>query len=1237
MPSKSIQVNAFCLHTAAILLFLLLAAASAQHPDNLIKYVKINQLADIGVDSFPDSSNRHTVLYTLTEPQLAPGRYRIWARSTYSGDSQPNEHIFSTVRTADSLRTPFDNNLGPLKILRDTLETAATIWRDAGAFFLSPDTNIIQMHHYNALFKDVSFQKLVEDVDPAKLMEIVVGDSIGIKQSVHFDSLKILACPSFKLLTDVLKTDYFFDNDGSTTLTAGDEIEYTVWIKNSGSGIAHNVTYLDTLAAELSFIDGSATTSKGSVVHSNGIIQANIGDVDAFENELIIIKFKVRVNQHAKIIGNQGFVFSDETAPHPTDDPDTDAPDDPTFTRLPDFSDSANITKQDTFTDIDNDGKITPGDKIDYLITIRNSGSGVAKNVVFTDTIPQFTELVENSVSTTKGTIISTSPVLNIHIGDVEPDEIEIVSIQFQVVVTDSADMIANQGFVSGDNFPEYPTDDPDTETPNDETRTVLPDFSGAADLLKRGVFVDTDQNGLISPEDSIFYHITIKNSGPGIAHNVVFSDSIPQNTSFVEGSAFTSKGNIVSTSPVFSVDIGTVAARNAELVDVRFSVLVTQSADSIANQGSLISDETPAQPTDDPDTEPADDATVIRLAHFGGENDFLKTDQFIDADGSGSLTAGDFIQYTIMLTNSGRGVAINVVFTDTIPQFTNYVEGSAATSKGNIVSTSPVLRVEIDSIAPNSSETVSISFRVQLTAAVSQIGNQGWVRSPDSGIEPTDDPDTDAPDDPTFTRLPSFSGKHDIIKTSSFEDLDNSKTLSPGDVINYTIVIQNSGKGVAHQVTFTDTIPNYTVYVEGSISATKGVVESSSPVVKIIIGDIAPNRSERITIAFQVELTHAVKQIANQGFINSDQTPDQPTDDPETEPKHDPTIVDDSRFYTKLGIRQFVKTDSFIVSGNDTIHFADESDIYRVFVLIENTGDLSASSIVLECTFPDSTEPLNMVPDYQKIHGDTIFWQIDSLAASQQMVFQYDARLSSQMPEGENLLIHSATVRCANEDPSNLFDNSAMDSVWNVVLPLLFPQIQADPSSVDVTDSIQIRIQIPQYKTDYDLWIYLPDGHIEKQFADHFWQTTSIQPDIWYDIPLKYYPGRLTTENAEEELIFEIRTFDRKNREAHARTAVVVHSTNYLVLDRNVFRPNIDHTLGISFKLSYQRTAKLDIYDLSGKHITSITEDNYQGGWNTYHWDGISANGQLIGSGVYIVTLRSGEFKDWKKFIIIR
>ena len=63
---------------------------------------------------------------------------------------------------------------------------------------------------------------------------------------------------------------------------------------------------------------------------------------------------------------------------------------------------------------------------------------------------------------------------------------------------------------------------------------------------------------------------------------------------------------------------------------------------------------------------------------------------------------------------------------------------------------------------------------------------------------------------------------------------------------------------------------------------------------------------------------------------------------------------------------------------------------------------------------------------------------------------------------------------------------------------------------------------------------------------------------------------------------------------------------------------------MGIKFKLSSKRIAKLDLYDVSGRHITKITEDIYQGGWNLYMWSGKTETGLKVGSGVYIVNTSS-------------
>ena len=49
------------------------------------------------------------------------------------------------------------------------------------------------------------------------------------------------------------------------------------------------------------------------------------------------------------------------------------------------------------------------------------------------------------------------------------------------------------------------------------------------------------------------------------------------------------------------------------------------------------------------------------------------------------------------------------------------------------------------------------------------------------------------------------------------------------------------------------------------------------------------------------------------------------------------------------------------------------------------------------------------------------------------------------------------------------------------------------------------------------------------------------------------------------------------------------------------------------------------------------LTEEVFPSGWTTYYWNGLTNEGVKVGSGVYIVTLLSDDYKDWKKFMIVR
>ncbi len=138
-----------------------------------------------------------------------------------------------------------------------------------------------------------------------------------------------------------------------------------------------------------------------------------------------------------------------------------------------------------------------------------------------------------------------------------------------------------------------------------------------------------------------------------------------------------------------------------------------------------------------------------------------------------------------------------------------------------------------------------------------------------------------------------------EVSKTDSLAiDSDGNGRPSPGDTIQYTVDIVNTGNVSLTNVTFTDFAPRNTSLVVGSVTTTQGTVTSGNTPgddeVRVTLGTMPSGDSE--TVTFRVRINNpvpaGVTQVTNQGFVSSTQRPSEPTDDPDTPTSDDPTIT---------------------------------------------------------------------------------------------------------------------------------------------------------------------------------------------------------------------------------------------------------------------------------------------------------------------------------------------------------
>ncbi len=853
------------------------------------------------------------------------------------------------------------------------------------------------------------------------------------------DTTPVIAAPN----VSATKADALLvDNDGDGVADPGDTLRYTVVVSNTGTTAATNVAFADTPDANTALVVGSVTTSQGSVTTGNTAgdttVGVSIGTLAAAGS--VTITFDVTVNSPfptgVSSVANQGLVTGDGGISVPTNDPDTVPAGDPTVTPVEDPGVEAEKTDALAI-DADGDGVPSPGDTLEYTVVISNTGNIDLTGVTFSDTPDANTALVVGSVTTTQGTVTTGNTAGDASVG-VDVGTVAVggtATITFRVMIDSplpvGVTQVSNQGTVTTNETPDEPTNDPDTLPDDDPTSTTVT----AAPVLEAdkadALFIDADGNGIPSPGDTLRYTVTISNTGNTSATGVFFTDPIPANTTVVAGSVTTTQGAVNGEDPV-DVTIGDLAAGGS--VTITFDVLVDNplpgGVTELSNQGTVSAGNHPDEPTNDPDTAPDDDPTLTPLT-AAPVIEAAKIDTLlIDADGSGDVSPGDTLSYTVTIDNTGNTEATGVVFTDPIPAYTTVVAGSVATSQGTVDSEDPV-QVTVGTIAAGGSVTISFHVLIDnpLASGVTEISNQGTVSSNEVPNEPTNDPDTAPDDDPTNTPVnaaPDLS----IVKD------DGGISTVPGGLIAYTLSYANNGNQAATGVVLSDTVPANTTFNAGA--STPGWVcvpdINAGSVCTLAIGPLAVGGNGSATFAVVVldpvpagfNLVVNDASIADDGANGADPNPGDNSSSDTT-----PVVVSSSPSLDALKSVELL-TDP---NGNN---LADPGELLRYTVTVINDGDTLIENVVLRDTPDDiTTLVVGSVTTSQGTitlgngAGDTsVEVVIGDLAVGQTVVVVFDVMVNNPVPPGRTHVSNQGVVSSDTipDEPTNDPDTNPDD-----------------------------------------------------------------------------------------------------------------------------------------------------------------------------------------------------------------
>ncbi len=862
------------------------------------------------------------------------------------------------------------------------------------------------------------------------------------------------------------------DADGNGVPSPGDTLSYTLTAINIGNAAATGVVITDTPDANGTFIAGSVISTAGLVTIGNTAgdtaISVDVGTLPG-GGASVTVGYQVDIPNPLPAgvsqLVNQAFVSGDGLPAEPSNDLDGPPDDDPTVVPLTSATNLEAFKADSLLVDADGDTIASPGDTLRYTVTVLNGGNGGASGVQFTDIPDANTTLVAGSVATTMGTVTLGNTAgdtqVAVAIGGI-PGGGGSVTITFDVTINNplpaGVTLLSNQGAVDSDQQPTEPTDDPDS--PDEDDPTPTPVTSAPIIEASKAVALqnDADNNGAVSPGDTLLYTIVIDNIGNGGATGVQYTDIPDINSTLVNGSVASSAGTVVTGNgagdSTITIDIGGLSG--ASSVSISYQTTVNSplpaGVTELVNQGLVGSNELPTVPTDDPDDAPNGDPTEVPIV-AAPDLEVLKTDILrVDADGSGSPSPGDTLTYIVTVNNDGNQAAISTFANDNLDPNVTLVVGSVVTSQGTVTqgNTPGDIDVAVDFGDIAGGNTVSLSFDVTinspLPADVTSVSNQAVVFSDNAPVAPSDDPDTPDDDDTTDTPVTS----NPVIEASKTDtlsvDADNNSVGSPGDTLTYIVTISNSGNAGASGIVFTDTPDVNTTLVPGSVQTSQGIVTrgngGADTDVEINVGTLAGGAS--VTVSFDVTINSPVinnaSQVFNQGLVTGPTIPDEPTDDPDSPTDDDPTgtpiDADPILELSKAAINIFDDNADGLNNSGDRIDY---------LLTIRNVGNGTANNVTLSDTPDINTLLINgsvITSAGTVITGNgagqtSIAVNLGSMAANTTQTVAFQVRINDPLPGDVSSIINQAVVDSDETDPVSSDDPGSVVGGDPTVVPL--------------------------------------------------------------------------------------------------------------------------------------------------------------------------------------------------------
>nr|WP_299382800.1 gliding motility-associated C-terminal domain-containing protein [Allomuricauda sp.] len=634
----------------------------------------------------------------------------------------------------------------------------------------------------------------------------------------------------------------------SATPNVGDTVVFELTVTNAGPDAATNVSVEDVVPSGLTI----GTINNGGV-NTSGTISWTIANLGVGSTTL---SYETTVNAPLGLVGEytniSEITASDQYDPDSTpdnDDGDQSEDDEDLYTVVPQSIDlEIELLASNPTPDV--------GDVVAFSINISNFGADAATNVSLENLVPPgyatITGISNGGTFSFITDIISWTG-LNVPVG------LNSLVLTFNATVQNPTGAagefthIAEVTFADQYDTDSTPNNDDGDQSEDDETSvTVAPQ---QADLSLTKIVVGNDLSPSVGEE--ISFEITISNSGPDDATNVVVQDVLPSGFNYVLYSATT--GTYDDATGLWQV--GTVANGSNETLII--DVLVNNTGDftnvaQITASDGFDIDSTPSNGVGAEDDQDEVVITPVAVADLALTKDVDNNNPDVNTN----------VVFTITVNNSGPSDATNVVVTDQLPSGYTYVsdDGGGAYANGTGI-------WNVGALANGATSTLNITATVNPTGVYTNVAEITAADQPDSDSTPNNGLlAEDDQDDAGINPNPLV----DISVTKTADDL----TPNVGDQIVFTVTITNDGPNDATNVVVTDFLASGYAFVSAVPST--GVYEPLNG--SWTIGNLANGGTETLVVTADVLANGVYTNIAELTDLTETDVDSVPANNDDTE-----------------------------------------------------------------------------------------------------------------------------------------------------------------------------------------------------------------------------------------------------------------------------------------------------------------------------------------------------------------